>query len=430
MSAILVVLLAGAALLGLSVWVGLALMGVGVLGLDIFKTMAVQKFLGQDVYTSLTSPELAALPLFILMGDILFHTRLAEQLFRGLAPWTTRLPGGLLHVNVLGCTMFAAASGSSAATAATIGKITLPELQRRGYDRDLSTGSLAGAAVLGLLIPPSLVLIVYGVLTKVSVLQLFAAGIVPGLLLAFCFSCYIAIRSLLARRLAPAQPGAGTGLWRRLALALNLLPILGLVVLVIGSMYAGIATPSEAAVMGVAGALAIAALQRVLTLQLIARALMSAVRTSAMIGLILAGALFLSKAMAFLAIPAQAAAAIGALDLGPFGLILVLLLFYILLGCFLDGTSMMVMTLPVTFPLVAAAGYDPVWFGIFLVLVAEMGAVTPPVGFNLFVIQDLTGERLSRIGWATMPFFLIMVAFTLFLALFPGVVLWLPGAAG
>ena len=427
MSPVATLALAGILLLGLSVWVGLALMAIGVIGLEVFKDLAVQKFLGQDIFTSLTSPELAALPLFILMGDILFHTRLAEQLFRGLSPWTTRLPGSLLHVNILGCAIFAAASGSSAATAATIGKITLPELARRGYNRDLAMGSLAGAAVLGLLIPPSLVLIVYGVLTKVSVLQLFTAGIVPGILLAASFSAYLAIRATMSPEKAPKHTST-LSLGQRLRASANLLPIVGLITLVIGSMYAGIATPSEAAVMGVISALIIAALQRVLTPTMLARALMSAVRTSAMIGLILAGALFLSKAMAFLGVPNQIAAYIGEMGLGPVGIILVLLVFYIVLGCFLDGTSMMVMTLPVTFPLITAAGFDPIWFGIFLVLVAEMGAVTPPVGFNLFVVQDLTGEKFSRVGWATMPFFVIMILFAIFITVFPGVVLWLPGA--
>lgn len=422
------ILLAAFVLLGSSLWVGLSLIGIGVVGLELFKQMPVQRLLGQDVWTSLTAPELVALPLFILMGDILFHTKLAEQLFRGLAPWVARVPGRLVHVNIVGSTIFAAASGSSAATAATIGKITLPELLKRGYNPAIAMGSLAGAGALGLLIPPSLVLIVYGVLTGVSVLQLFAAGIIPGLLLAFLFSLFVIIRSLFDPTLVPAGE-LRMPLREKLVQTLGLLPVLGLVSLVIGSMYTGYATPSEAAVVGVFGSLLIAALQRVLTLNLMFNAIVSCVRTCAMLGLILAGALFLAKALAFLNVPAQVGAAVDALQLSPFMLICVLIVFYVILGAFLDGTSMIVMTLPVTYPLVVAAGYDPVWFGIFLVLAAEMGAVTPPVGFNLFVVQNLTGAKLGDVASAALPFFLVMVLFTILISAFPEIVLWLPGRA-
>lgn len=422
------ILLAAFVLLGSSLWVGLSLIGIGVVGLELFKQMPVQRLLGQDVWTSLTAPELVALPLFILMGDILFHTKLAEQLFRGLAPWVARVPGRLVHVNIVGSTIFAAASGSSAATAATIGKITLPELLKRGYNPAIAMGSLAGAGALGLLIPPSLVLIVYGVLTGVSVLQLFAAGIIPGLLLAFLFSLFVIIRSLFDPTLVPAGE-LRMPLREKLVQTLGLLPVLGLVSLVIGSMYTGYATPSEAAVVGVFGSLLIAALQRVLTLNLMFNAIVSCVRTCAMLGLILAGALFLAKALAFLNVPAQVGAAVDALQLSPFMLICVLIVFYVILGAFLDGTSMIVMTLPVTYPLVVAAGYDPVWFGIFLVLAAEMGAVTPPVGFNLFVVQNLTGAKLGDVASAALPFFLVMVLFTILISVFPEIVLWLPGRA-
>lgn len=422
------ILLAAFLLLGSSLWVGLSLIGIGVVGLELFKQMPVQRLLGQDVWTSLTAPELVALPLFILMGDILFHTKLAEQLFRGLAPWVARVPGRLVHVNIVGSTIFAAASGSSAATAATIGKITLPELLKRGYNPAIAMGSLAGAGALGLLIPPSLVLIVYGVLTGVSVLQLFAAGIIPGLLLAFLFSLFVIIRSLLDPTLVPVGE-LRMPLREKLVSTLGLLPVLGLVSLVIGSMYTGYATPSEAAVVGVFGSLLIAALQRVLTLKLMFNAIVSCVRTCAMLGLILAGALFLAKALAFLNVPAQVGAAVDALHLSPFMLICVLIVFYVILGAFLDGTSMIVMTLPVTYPLVVAAGYDPVWFGIFLVLAAEMGAVTPPVGFNLFVVQNLTGTKLGDVASAALPFFLVMVFFTILISVFPEIVLWLPGRA-
>jgi tripartite ATP-independent transporter DctM subunit len=420
------IILVAIVLLGSSIWVGLSLIGIGVIGLEIFKSMPVIRLLGQDVWTSLTSPEMVALPLFILMGDILFHTRLAEQLFQGLAPWVSRVPGRLIHVNVIGSTIFAAASGSSAATAATIGKITLPELLKRGYGRSIAMGSLAGAGALGLLIPPSLVLIVYGVLTGVSVLQLFTAGIVPGLLLAFCFSLYVAIRSIIDPIVVPeAAPTEEAG--ERYKATMGLLPMIGLIVLVIGSMYSGIATPSEAAVVGVIGSLLIAGFEKILSLKLLFTAVVSCVRTCAMLGLILAGALFLAKAMAFLNIPSQVGTLVGSMGPSPVTLIIALMIFYIILGCFLDGTSMIVMTLPVSYPLVVAAGYDPIWFGIFLVLVAEMGAITPPVGFNLFVVQNLTGAGLGEVSRAVIPFFLVMLTFTILITIFPQIVLWMPG---
>ncbi|MEQ9445472.1 MAG: TRAP transporter large permease subunit [Rhodospirillaceae bacterium] len=416
-------------LLGAGVWVGFSLMGVGLISLSVFRDMPVATFLAFDVWNSLNTPEIVALPLFILMGEILFHTRLSESVFRGLTPWITRMPGRLLHVNVVGCTLFAAVSGSSAATTATIGRMTLAELKARGYNENLAIGSLCGAGTLGFLIPPSIILILYGVLSETSIIDLFIAGVVPGAMLAASYMAYIAIRVMLNPALVPDDQASATWMDRLKAIG-ELGPILGLIAVIIGSMYAGIASPSEAATIGVAGALVIALAQRALTRQTLALAFMGAIKTCSMIGLILTGALFLSKAMAFLGLPQAVAASITALDLSPFALILLLTVFYIALGCVIDGLSAIVMTLALVLPLISAAGFDQVWFGIFLVIVVEMSQITPPVGFNLFVVQGLTGASIGRIAKASLPFFLIMVAMVIVIALFPDIVTFLPRSMG
>ncbi len=414
------VILALILLLGASVWVGFALMATGAISLSLFTDVPVGKLLAFDLWASLNSPELVALPMFILMGEILFHTRLSENLFNGLAPLMRRVPGRLFHVNVAACTLFAAVSGSSAATTATVGRMTLAELEKRGYDRDLAMGSLCGAGTLGFLIPPSIILILYGVLAEVSILSLFIAGLIPGLLLAFLYMVYIAIR---AGRAGEGEDQPGPGFFRAIG---QLGPVLLLIALVLGSMYAGIASPSEAAIIGVFGALLVAAFQKSLSGATLKKAFFSAVRTNSMIGLIIAGALFLSKAIAFLGLPSAIAAGIAGLGLNPLALIFLLLIFYIALGTVLDGLSTIVMTLPIVLPLVTAAGFDPIWFGIFLVIAVEMAQITPPVGFNLFVVQGLTGESISRIARASLPFFLIMAAFAVLIAVFPGIVMFLP----
>lgn len=415
--------------LGLGVWVFAGLFLVSVSGLFLLLDMPAQRIgvIGTNIIFRYASAwELAAIPMFIWMGEIIFRTDISSRLFRGLSPLVDFVPGRLLHTNILGCTLFAAVSGSSAATTATVGKITTTELKRRGYDRDLAIGSLAGAGSLGLLIPPSIVMIIYGILAEVSISRLFAAGILPGLLVAAIYSTYIMLRALAQPEKAPREATQLT-LLQRLTGALNLLPVLFLMLIVLGSIYSGLATPSEAAAVGVAAAVIVALGLRQLTWQIFRDSLMGAIRTSCMVCIILISAAFLSTAMGYLHVPANIARTIGEMNLSPIALILALSLFYILLGLFLDGISIIVMSLPITLPLAMLAGFDPVWFGIYLVLMVELGQVTPPVGFNLFVIQGLTGETIGRVAWAALPFFLLMCLAVAVITAFPGIALWLPG---
>lgn len=425
-AALLTVISALVGLLSAGVWIGLSLIAVAAISLGVFRSLPIEKLLGQITWNTLTTPELAALPLFILMSEILFFTKLAAGLFKGLAPWTYWLPGRLLHVNVLGCTLFAAVSGSSAATTATVGRITIQELKQRGYNKELAIGSLAGAGTLGFLIPPSLIMIVYGVLAEASILKLFMAGILPGLVVAAFFMLFIAVRATLKPGMVPTDDRQPPGLTAFLVGLVDLGPVAGLIVAIIGSMYLGIATPTESAAFGVLGAVVISAAQGMLTIRNISGALLSTLRTTSMIALILMGAAFLSAAVGFLGIPQQVATLISHLGLSPWELILVLLLFYAILGCVLDGTSMIVMTLPITLPVILAAGFDKIWFGIFLVITVEMSQITPPVGFNLFVIQTLTGERLVSIALYAFPFFIILLLMVLLITAFPDIVLMLP----
>lgn len=418
-----------AALAG-GLWIGLTLMLTALALLWAFRSIPLEKLLPQYTWNILTTSELVALPLFIIMGEILFRTKLARSLFQGLAPWAGLLPGRLLHVNVVGCSLFAAISGSSAATTQVVGRISLDELIRRGYRREIAIGSLAGAGTLGFLIPPSNILIIYGVLAEVSILKLFTAGFIPGALLALSFMIYIMIRTSLSPELVPESERAMRDVsWSaRLAALKDLGPTVFLIICVLGSMYGGIATPSEAAAVGVAGALLISWQQGDLNRQSLALIGRGAVFTCSMIGMIVLGASILGNAAAFLGIPNAIAQWVASLGLSPMMLIVALVVFYLILGCFLDGFSMIVMTLPIVMPIVTTAGYDPIWFGIFLVLVVEMSQITPPVGFNLFVIQALTGESLGAIARMTLPFLAILVFFAVMLAVFPQIALWLPNA--
>jgi C4-dicarboxylate transporter DctM subunit len=412
-------------ILASGVWIGLTLSGVAWIGMQLFSSRPAGDAMAVTIWGSASSWTLTALPLFVWMGEILFRTRLSQDMFRGLAPWMQALPGRLLHTNVIGCAIFAAVSGSSAATCATIGKMSLPELARRGYPDGIAIGSLAGAGTLGLLIPPSIIMIVYGVTAEVSIAQLFIAGVIPGVLLAALFSGYLIVWALRNPQLVPPADEA-MPLRAKLWEARHLIPVMLLIGAVLGSIYAGIATATEAAAVGVVGALVLSAVQGSLNWQTFKDALMGGTRLYCMIALILAGAAFLTLSMGYIGLPRHLAEWIASLGLSQAELLIALALFYILLGCFLDGISMVVLTMGVIMPTVLKAGIDPLWFGIFVVLVVEMAQITPPVGFNLFVLQGMTRREIGWIARVTLPFFLLMVAAVALIYFFPPLVTWLP----
>ncbi len=412
-------------LLGSGIWVGLSLVGVAMAGMWLYTARPAGDAMVTTMWASASSWTLTALPLFIWMGEILFRSRLSEDMFRGLAPWMNRLPGRLVHVNVVGCTIFAAISGSSAATVATIGKMSLPELDKRGYPERLTIGSLAGAGTLGLLIPPSIALIVYGVAVNVSISKLFIAGVLPGLVLAILFMGYVAAYGLVAGSSIP-RPDESLSFAEKLRRSIYLLPVLGLIGTVLGSIYGGWFTATEAAVLGVVGALVLAVIQGSLTWKTFWESLLGATRTSCMIALILSGAAFLSLAMGFTGLPRSLAQMIGSLELSRFELLVLLAVFYLVLGCVLDGISSIVLTMAVVEPLLLDAGIDLLWFGIFVVILIETAQITPPIGFNLFVLQGMTGRSIVQIAWAALPFFLLMVVALGLIVAIPDLVTWLP----
>jgi tripartite ATP-independent transporter DctM subunit len=412
-------------ILGSGVWIGLSLSGVAWIGMQLFTARPAGDAMAVTIWGSASSWTLTALPLFVWMGEILFRTRLSQDMFKGLAPWMQALPGRLLHTNVVGCTIFAAVSGSSAATCATIGKMTLPELTRRGYPEHMVVGTLAGASTLGLLIPPSIIMIVYGVTAEVSIAKLFIAGVFPGLMLALLFSGYIALWALRNPTQIPPADNKTT-LIEKIQASRALIPVVSLIAAVLGSIYAGIATATEAAAVGVVGSLVISALQGSLNWITFKDSLMGATRLYCMIALILAGAAFLTLSMGYIGLPRHLAEWVATLGLSQGQLILALTFFFVLLGCFLDGISMVVLTMGVLMPTIQKAGIDPIWFGIFIVLVVEMAQITPPVGFNLFVLQGMTGKELTWIAKVTLPMFLLMCLAVAIIYVFPGIATWLP----
>ncbi|WP_039018575.1 TRAP transporter large permease [Halocynthiibacter namhaensis] len=411
-------------LLGSGVWVGLALMGTAWFILEFYTSSSPMSSLDR-IWTSSKSWTLAALPMFIWMGEILYRSRLSQDMFRGLAPWMARLPGGLVHTNIVGCTIFAAVSGSSAATLTTVGKMSIPELRKRGYPEYMIIGTLTGAATLGLMIPPSLTLIVYGVSVEVSISKLFMAGILPGLLLALMFMAYVAGWSFVRKSEVPKIADEMT-FGQKIAESRFLIPIVLLIIAVIGSMYAGWATATEAAAIGVIGSLILAWAQGSLTISTFIESLLGATRTSAMVAFILLGASALTLAMGFTGLPRALAEFIEVLELSRFSLLIALMFFYIILGMFLDGISSVVLTMAIVQPMVEAAGIDLIWFGIFIVVVVEMAQVTPPIGFNLFVMQGMTKHEMGYIAKTALPMFGIMVLMVFVLIVWPELATWLP----
>ncbi len=412
-------------LLGSGVWVALSMIAVSAIGMLLFTTRPVGDAMATTIWGTSSSWTLTALPLFVWMGEILFRTKLSENLFKGLSPWLSKLPGGLVHVNVVGCALFAAISGSSAATVATVGKMSIPELRKRKYPEKLLLGSLAGSGTLGLLIPPSIILIIYGVTIEDSIAKLFMAGILPGIMIALMFMLYVILWSTLNKKLMPKSIESFSFL-EKVHGSKQLLPVILLITSVIGSIYTGIATATEAASLGVVGALILSFFQGTLNKTTFKLSLLGATKTSCMIAFILAGSAFLSLAMGFTGLPRNLAIWIDAMNLSPYTLLFVLTIFYIILGMFLDGISAVVLTMAIIEPMIRQAGFDMIWFGIYLVIVVEMAQITPPVGFNLFVLQGMANKDMGFIARSAFPLFLLMILAVFIVVIFPEIALWLP----
>ena len=411
--------------LGTGIWGALSMVGVSTIGMLLFTSRPVGDAMATTIWGTSSSWTLTALPLFVWMGEILFRTKLSENLFKGLAPWMSRLPGGLIHVNVVGCALFAAISGSSAATVATVGKMSIPELRKRNYPEKLLLGSLAGSGTLGLLIPPSIILIIYGVTVQESIAKLFIAGIIPGIMIAIFFMFYVIGWSILNKDIMP-QTKETFSFSQKIKDSGQLIPVIVLITAVIGSIYVGIATATEAASLGVVGALILSFFQKSLNKETFKLSLLGATKTSCMIAFILAGSSFLSLAMGFTGLPRNLAIWIQEMNLSPYVLILVLTIFYIILGMFLDGISAVVLPMAIIEPMIRQAGFDMIWFGVFLVIVVEMAQITPPVGFNLFVLQGMAGKDMGFIAKSAFPLFLLMILAVVVIIIFPDIALWLP----
>ena len=412
-------------LLGSGIWVALSMIAVSAIGMLLFTTRPVGDAMATTIWGTSSSWTLTALPLFVWMGEILFRTKLSENLFKGLSPWLSKLPGGLVHVNVVGCALFAAISGSSAATVATVGKMSIPELRKRKYPEKLLLGTLAGSGTLGLLIPPSIILIIYGVTIEDSIAKLFMAGILPGIMLAVMFMLYVISWSILNKKLMPKST-KNFSFVEKVQGSKQLLPVIFLITSIIGSIYTGIATATEAASLGVVGALILSFFQGTLSKKTFNLSLLGATKTSCMIAFIIAGSTFLSLAMGFTGLPRNLAIWIDGMNLSPYTLLFVLTIFYIILGMFLDGISAVVLTMAIIEPMIRQAGFDMIWFGIYLVIVVEMAQITPPVGFNLFVLQGMANKDMGFIARSAFPLFLLMILAVIIVVIFPEIALWLP----
>ncbi len=411
--------------LGSGIWVAISMIGVSTIGMMLFTSRPVGDAMATTIWGTSSSWTLTALPLFVWMGEILFRTKLSENLFAGLSPWMQKLPGGLIHVNVVGCALFAAISGSSAATVATVGKMSIPELRKRKYPEKILLGSLAGSGTLGLLIPPSIILIIYGVTVQESIAKLFIAGIIPGIMIALIFMSYVIIWSLMNKKNMPKYVENFSFL-EKIKKSKQLLPVIILISAVIGSIYTGVATATEAASLGVVGALILSYFQKSLSIETFKQSLLGATKTSCMIAFILAGSTFLSLAMGFTGLPRNLAIWIQNMELSPYVLIFVLMIFYIILGMFLDGISAVVLTMAIIEPMIRQAGFDMIWFGIFLVIVVEMAQITPPVGFNLFVLQGMANKDMGFIARSAFPLFMLMILAVILVVIFPEIALWMP----
>jgi C4-dicarboxylate transporter DctM subunit len=412
-------------LLGGTLWIGISLLLCGLVGVGCFTNINAFNVLSNIMWNNVAKSTMISLPLFVLMGELIFATDMAEKLFKGLSPWMNKIPGRLLHVTVVACAMFAAVSGSSAATCATVGKIVIPETDKRNYNRGVSLGTLGAAGTLGFLIPPSMIMLVYGITADVSIGKLFIAGFIPGIVLAGAFSLYIIIRSLMDPRIAPSDGIDYT--WKdRIEAIPYIFPVLFLITIVLGSIYMGWATPTEAATVGVLGSLFLSFLSRSLNWGIFKKAIYGTVKTSSMIMLIMIGASFLSVAVVYLGISEELTAFIANAGVSPYMLIVILSIMYLIMGCLLDGFSMVVMSIPIALPLIIQAGFDPLWFGIYLVIMIQISQITPPVGFNLYVINGMTGEDIFFIAKNVIPQFIVMLIITAVITLYPGIVMYLP----
>ena len=427
LTALITILLILAVLLCSGLWIGPTLFITGWIALAMFTDRPVLSIMGSVVWNNVNSSSLMALPLFIMMGEFLARSRISDDLFEGLAPWVAKLPGGLLHVNVIACALFAAITGSVNATTATVGKITIPEFRKRGYSETLSIGSLTSSGTLGILIPPSVPMLIYGVAANVSIGKLFIAGIVPGIILMMCFCVYIGAMSLIQHEKKIAE----TFTWMdRLRNSPKILPVIILIAFVLGSIYAGWATPTEAAAIGVLGSAVLGIVTGGITFKVFTQCLVGTVKTNCMVMLILIGASFFSVALGFLGLPKWLSATLVAHGATKFEVILLITCVYLFLGCLIDGYSMIVMTVPMFLPLMQEYGMDPLWYGIFVILLVQVANITPPVGFNLFLVTGLANRSIGFISRAVLPFIAVIIGFIGLITLFPEIVLFLPRLMG